>query len=251
MIDFHTHILPHFDDGAKDTAMATAMLESEVRQGVTDVLLTSHYYGKRHSLDRFLEKRNAAWARLKPNAPEGLNVHLAAEVHFTGVNVLAYDELCKLAIADTKYILIEFPFTEKWSVGVLSALSTFIDETGYTPIIAHVERYREIKKKPALINELLAMGCLLQVNASAFLNKQEKSLALALLRREAIHCIGTDAHDMSMRKPNLKEVKAELEAQGFVEAWEKIQTTMRIVLRGEEVKPQPIKPVQRFFSKYF
>jgi protein-tyrosine phosphatase len=251
MIDFHTHILPHFDDGAKDTAMATAMLESEVRQGVTDVLLTSHFYGKKHSPDRFLEKRNAAWARLKPKAPEGLNVHLAAEVHFTGVNVLAYDELCKLAIADTKYILIEFPFTEKWSVGVLSALSTFIDETGYTPIIAHVERYREIKKKPALINELLAMGCLLQVNTSAFLNKREKSLALALLRREAIHCIGTDAHDMSIRKPNLKEVKAELEAQGFVEAWEKIQTTMRMVLRGEEVKPQPIKPIKHVFGKYF
>ncbi len=251
MIDFHTHILPHLDDGARNTAMATAMLKSEVEQGVTDVLLTPHYYGKRHSPDRFLEKRNAAWVRLKSKAPEGLNVHLGAEVHFTGVTVLGHDELCKLAITGTKYILMEFPFTEKWPSGVLSALAAFVDETGYTPIIAHVERYREIKKKPALINELLAMGCLLQVNASAFLFKYEKSLALALLRRGIIHCIGTDTHDMSFRKPNLKEVKVLLEEEGFGENWAKIQATMQSVLRGEEVKPQPIKPIKRFFSKYF
>ena len=49
MIDFHTHILPHLDDGAKNTAMAKAMLEAECKQGVTDILFTPHYYGKRHS----------------------------------------------------------------------------------------------------------------------------------------------------------------------------------------------------------
>ena len=149
------------------------------------------------------------------------------------------------------YILIEFPFTEKWSGGVLSALSAFVEETGYTPIIAHVERYGEIKKKPAIINELLAMGCLLQVNSSAFFNKQEKSLALALLNRGIIHCIGTDAHDMSLRKPNLQAAKTTLEEQGFADAWAKIQSTMQSVLRDEEVKTYPVKPIKRFFGKYF
>ena len=251
MIDFHTHILPQLDDGANDETMAIAMLESEVKQGVTDVLFTPHYYGKTCSPDDFLEQRNEAWNSLKTHAPVDLNVYLGAEVHFTGVNVMDYEELCKLAIADTEYILIEFPFTEQWSVGLFSALSAFIEETGYTPIIAHVERYLEIKKNPWLINELLDLGCLLQVNTSAFFNKQEKSLVLALLNRGVIHCIGTDAHDTGIRKPNLQEAKTAFEEQGFAEAWANIQNTMQAVLRGEEVKTQPVKPIKRLFGKYF
>ena len=34
MIDFHSHVLPHLDDGAKDVDMAVKMLEESKRQGV-------------------------------------------------------------------------------------------------------------------------------------------------------------------------------------------------------------------------
>ena len=250
MIDFHTHILPHLDDGAKHTDMAKAMLEAECKQGVTDVVFTPHYYGRKHSPSQFLEKRNDAWEHLLPNVPEGLKTHLATEVHFTGVNVPEYDELCKLAIADTKYILIEFPFTNKWTHNLLDVLGDFISETGYTPIIAHVERYREILKRPAYISELIDMGCLLQVNASAFETKKEKSLAFALLKRGWIHCIGTDAHDMGVRKPNLLVAKTAMEGAGYKESWQTIQNTMQAILRGEEVKPQMDKPIKKFLGKY-
>ena len=33
MIDFHTHILPGIDDGAKDVSVSAAMLEMEKEQG--------------------------------------------------------------------------------------------------------------------------------------------------------------------------------------------------------------------------
>ena len=250
MVDFHTHILPHLDDGAKDTAMAKAMLESECKQAVTDVLFTPHYYGKRHSPSRFIEKRNDAWAHLKPNVPQGLTVHLGAEVHFTGVNVPEYDELCKLAIGETKYILIEFPFTNKWTHDLLDVLSDFVYETGYTPIIAHVERYREVLKRPAYLSELIDIGCLLQVNASAFEMKKEKSLAFALLKRGWIHCLGTDTHDMSTRKPDFSVAKSTMEEAGFGESWDRIQATMQAILRGEEIKPQADKPIKKFLGKY-
>ncbi len=250
MIDFHTHILPHLDDGAKDTAMAKAMLEAEFKQGVTDVLFTPHYYGRRHSPSQFIEKRDEAWAHLKPNVPEGLTVHLGAEVHFTGVNVPDYDELCKLVIRNTKYILIEFPFTNKWTHDLLEKLGDFVYETGYTPIIAHVERYHEVLGRPSYLTELIDMGCLLQVNASAFEMKKERGLVLAMLKRGWIHCIGTDTHDMGIRKPNLLAAKNAMEEAGFGESWDKIQATMQAILRGEEVKPQMDKPIKKFFGKY-
>ena len=44
MIDFHTHILPGIDDGAKDVSVSAAMLEMEKEQGVNEIVLTPHYY---------------------------------------------------------------------------------------------------------------------------------------------------------------------------------------------------------------
>ena len=42
MIDFHTHILPGIDDGAKDVSVSAAMLEMEKEQGVNEIVLTPH-----------------------------------------------------------------------------------------------------------------------------------------------------------------------------------------------------------------
>ena len=250
MVDFHTHILPHIDDGAKDTEMAKAMLQSEVKDGVTDILLTPHYYGKKHSPDRFIEKRNGMWLHLQSHTPENLNVHLGAEVHFTGVNVPDYEELCKLAIGDTNYILLEFPFTTKWTKSLLDVVADFIYETGYTPIIAHVERYNEVLKRPAYAKELIEMGCLLQVNSTAFITKKERAFAFALLGKGMVHCVGTDTHDMSIRKPNLAHVKTAVEEAGYAKEWAEVQSNMQKILKGEPVEVRVPSKIKRFFGKY-
>lgn len=250
MIDMHTHILPHIDDGAKDSTMSAFMLKKEAEQGVKTVVLTSHYYGRKHGPSRFLERRASAFERIKDKIPEGLEVRLGAEVHFTGVNVAEYDELCKLAIEGTKYILIEFPFTEKWTYELLDKLADFISETGYTPIIAHVERYREIQKRPAYITELIDMGCLMQVNTRAFLDKKDRKLAYALLKKGMAHCIGTDSHDLENRAPNYTEAENAVKKAGFAEEWTAMQANMAKILAGEKVEISPPKRLKKFFGKY-
>lgn len=249
MIDMHTHILPHIDDGAKDSTMSAFMLKKEVKEGVKTVVLTSHYYGRKHGPARFLERRASAFERIKDKIPEGLEVRLGAEVHFTGVNVAEHDELCKLAIDGTKYILIEFPFTEKWTYELLDRLAEFIGETGYTPIIAHVERYREVQKRLAYITELIEMGCLIQVNTSAFLDKKDKKLAYALLKNGMVHCIGTDTHDLESRAPNYAEAYEAVKKAGFEGEWSTIQENMQKILADEEVQVTPPKLLKKFFGK--
>ena len=250
MIDIHTHILPRLDDGAKDTATALAMLQMQSEQGVERVVLTSHYYGKRHSPQRFLEKRSEAFAKINDKLPQGLEVKLAAEVHFTGVNMPEFDKLCLLAIEGTKYILIELPFTTKWANGILNKLSDFVYETGYTPIIAHVERYNEVLKKPSIVNDLVDMGCLIQVNAQSVLDKKTKGFVFALLRHGLVHCIGSDAHDTETRKPCLLESKQTIEDAGYVEEWNTIQENMQKIIKGEKVEVDFAFPVKKFFGKY-
>lgn len=250
MIDIHTHILPHIDDGAKDTDTSAAMLKAEWEQGVNAVVLTSHYYGKKRSPKDFVEKRGELFARIKPRIPEGMNVLLGAEVHFTGVNVANFEELCLLAIEGTKYILIEFPFTSVWERSLLDRLSDFIYETEYTPIIAHAERYPEVQKNPALVTELVQLGCLIQVNASSFLDKREKKLAFALLKHGLVHCLGSDAHDTEQRAPDWS-VKETVEKVGFADEWQRAQEIMQKVIAGEQVRVETGKTVKKFFGKYF
>ncbi len=249
MIDFHTHILPHLDDGAKDTATAVEMLRAEMAQGVTTVLCTPHYYGKRYP-DKFLAQRNAAYEHLKERIPEGIAVRLGAEVHFTGINVPEYEQLCKLAIEGTKYILLELPFVEKWTNRLLPAIADFVYDTGYTPIIAHVERYREVLKKPAIVSQLIDMGCLIQVNARAFTEKREKKFAFTLLKHGFVHCIGSDAHDLDRRSVELLTAKNAVETAGYIDQWKNAQVIMQRVLNDEEMRVPLGEPIKKMFGSY-
>ena len=183
---------------------------------------------------------------------------LAAEVHFTGVNVAEFEELALLAIesedelplnARTKYILIEFPFTSAWTKSLLDRLYEFISETGCVPIIAHAERYTEIWKRPMFITELVQMGCLIQVNASSFFDKQQRKLAMAILKHGYMHCIGTDAHDMAQRSPDWS-VQEFFYKGGYTEAWKRSQEIMRKIIEGEQVCVDAGKPIKKFMGLY-
>ncbi len=233
MIDLHTHILPNIDDGAKSVEGASAMLRAELAQGVDTLVLTPHYYGKSHSPAQFLSRRQEAFSKLRECIPEGMQIRLGAEVHFTGVNMPDFDELTKLAIEGTRYILLELPFTERWSNGLLGALRDFVYETGYAPIIAHVERYAEVWKTPSLVNILIEAGCLIQVNAGSFLRGKDSRLPYALLKRGLVHCIATDCHDMGVRAPNGQEAKEAVERAGYAAEWANAQNIARKVLAGE------------------
>lgn len=250
MIDLHTHILPHLDDGARHTQTSIDMMKRLQAQGVTSVVFTPHYYGKRSSPDEFITRRNSMFERIKEHIPEGLNVRLGAELHFTGINMPENDELCKLAIEGTKYILVEFPFTTVWTGELMERLSDFMRDTDYTPIIAHAERYREIKKNPSLISQFINMGCLIQVNAPAFLDKREKKLAFAMLKRGFVHCIGSDAHDLEGRASDFPAAKAAVERAGYADAWKRAEEIMTDVLVNKPVHVDGGKPLKKVFGLY-
>ena len=250
MIDIHTHILPHIDDGAKNTQMSAEMLKTLKKQGVETVVLTPHYYGKRSNPQSFLQRRNDMFAHIQGIIPDGLQVKLGAEVHFTGINMPENDEICKLAIEGTEYILFEFPFTIAWTGELMTRLSDFMRDTNYTPIIAHVERYPEVKKNPALVFDLARMGCLIQVNASAFLDKREKKLAFALLKHGFVHCLGTDAHNLDSRPPDMLTAKETVEKAGYAEAWKRAENIMKDVVEGRQVRVEYGSPVKKILGMY-
>ena len=250
MIDIHTHILPGLDDGAQDIEISSAMLQAEQAQGVRTVVFTPHYYG-RISPEQFIEKRQNAFNQLQALLPEGMQTRFGAEVYFTGMNIPDFEVLSSLTIEGTNYILFEFPFMLPWGSELLERLSDFIAETGYIPIIAHVERYHEVMKNPELVTRFINMGCLIQLNARAFSSKYERKFAFALLKHGLVHCISSDAHDTALRAPDLAKVKELIQQAGYTKEWEQTQAYMRSILNGERLIFHTNKKIKKFFSNYF
>lgn len=250
MIDLHTHILPHMDDGAKDSATALQMLDMEIAQGVDTVVFSPHYYGKSRSPEKFLETRKMMYEHIQDRIPKNIKTRLAAEVHFTGINPIENDAMCSLAIEGTEYVLVEFPFTTTWTRSLTDRLAQFVYDTDYTPIIAHVERYPEVRKKPEILTELVNMGCLLQVNTTSFLEKTEKKFAFMLLKHGLVHCLGTDAHDVGNRAPDYLQAQKALEEGGFSSEFERIQENMRLILDNERIDIPEYRPLKKILGFY-
>ena len=250
MTDLHTHILPNVDDGADGVETSLALITAEKEQGVREIVLTPHYYGQKISPAKFLENRRVAFEKISGKF-DGVKVRMGAEVYFDEMKTASNSELIKLAIENTKYILLELPFTPVWSEKLILRLRDFIVDTDYTPIIAHVERYPAVRKNSAYLSVLTDMGCLLQVNTRAFIFEKTKNMAFAMLKKGFVSCLGTDTHNLTDRAPDILQAKQVLEEAGYGEKLEEIFATMQKILDGKRIKAPDYKSVKRIFNKYF
>lgn len=252
MTDLHTHILPCLDDGAQSEEISLEMLKREIEQGVKTVVFTPHYYGRKHSPNEFLEKRDEAYQKIKSDvAGMEISVRLGAEVYVSAQKIASDNALEKLAIEGTKYILMELPLATVWEEAIFERLRDFSQKSEFIPIIAHVERYAEVKKRPQYLTELVNCGCLLQVNTSSFLDENTRKFAFLLLERGFAHCLATDCHDLTNRACDYAWTKALFEAEGRNADFARLQENMRTILNGGVVKPPMPTPIKRFFNKYY
>ncbi|MBR2903773.1 MAG: hypothetical protein IKC37_03915 [Clostridia bacterium] len=250
MTDFHTHVLPRLDDGAKTVEVAAEMLRLSFEQGVKTVLATSHYYGKNRSPKEYIEARNNSYELLTPFIPDGMTIKLGAEVYLSERTPLQAEALAPLCIEGTRYLLIELPFVKDWEEVIYDKIGALVDE-GCVPVIAHVDRYAAFINKPQRLLQFVEMGCLLQVNASAFLERGTKNFAFALLKKGYVHCLGTDMHDNKERKPDMAAAKSAIEGKGYTAEWSALQERMRAMISGEEWFMPALRPIKKIFGKFY
>lgn len=206
IIDFHSHILPKMDDGSSSVDESLAMLRMEAAQGISKVVLTPHFYPQQDSPERFLERRQAAFAQLL-KAMEGEaglpEVHLGAEVYFYP-GMSQSDALSQLTIGKNGYILLEMPHTP-WTESMFREIEAIKIRQGITPIIAHIDRYISPFRTFHIPERLEELPVLVQANAGFFLHRSTARLALRMIKKGQIHLLGSDCHNMTTRLPNLSE----------------------------------------------
>lgn len=205
MIDIHTHVLPNLDDGSKSIKESVAMLRSIRKEGVELVVATPHFYAQNESIERFLTRRDKSVSRLQEriwyypdaNMPKMI---LGAEVYyFTGISKAAGLE--RLVIEGTNILLLEMPFTT-WNSEMLREIESIQSHRKLRVMIAHLERYLDIAGNRSYIEEILEMEVLIQISTSALIHWKTRRKMLRLIRLKYIHALGSDAHNMTSRKPN-------------------------------------------------
>ncbi len=109
-----------------------------------------------------------------------------------------------MTMGGSEYVLLEFR-GNSLRTEVMRGVVDLI-RCGYTPIIAHAERYEVFRKDFSLVHEVLSHGALIQLNADSVMGKHGFSVKLfchKILKRENAHFIASDAHDINMRVPVL------------------------------------------------
>lgn len=209
MTDLHTHILPWMDDGARDVGMSLRLLREEAAQGVTTVALTPHFYRYRETPRAFLERREKAASALQgcvKSLPQGdmdtlPRLILGAEVAWAP-HMAEWPELRELCYEGTDYLLLEPPMSP-WTGQVFSHIYALMEQTGITPVIAHIERYFRGQKAEAL-TEMLSLGCPVQLSAEALTSFAGRRKALRCLKEGKAKLLISDCHNTGDRAPNLK-----------------------------------------------
>lgn len=201
-VDCHTHILPGIDDGSKSPEESTEMLKNLLSQGVSTVWLTPHFYPYKEEIQSFLDKREDAYSVLKPIADKlNMEVLLASETFLTDY-LFNIPDISKLCVNGQKYLLTELPFSSSFSQRTFDRIRRLVSNYGVVPILAHIERYPKLLKHVAYLDELIDMGCLMQMNLSALDGGlfQRRKL-LTYIERNLVHIVGTDCHNLESRPP--------------------------------------------------
>lgn len=209
--DLHSHILPELDDGSASVEESLAMLEMLREQGITTVVATPHFYAHRDRPETFLAKRAAAMELLREAAkaqPELPNVLLGAEVYYYP-GMSGSEELRQLTIDDSGYILVEMPMG-KWTDRMYEELVQLWEVQGLVPVIAHVDRYISPMSTHGIPKRLAQLPVLVQANAGFFLRSSTARMAAGMLKKDQIHLLGSDCHNMHTRIPRLGEAVARI-----------------------------------------
>lgn len=225
MIDYHCHILPQMDDGPDRLSECLTMLRHSKEQGVEVMVSTSHFYADEDYPAQFVERRNAAFRRLREamgrNTESYPLIVLGAEVlYFPGISQA--QDIENLTIGSGRTILVEPPMAP-WSDTMLDEIVELGENLHCQPVVAHVDRYMRMLKDKRLIDRVLERDLLVQVNASWFLDPGTVKAAVRNLKQGKIHLIGSDCHNLLSRSPNLGQARQQAEAYGAAAEFEELR----------------------------
>lgn len=236
IIDFHTHILPAFDDGPTDCKTAAQMLVKLYEQGVTHAVSSSHFYRYDESISDFIARRTKAYSELCSYISAESITHIpeiimGAEVYFTTA-LINDPDLERLCIAGTDYILIELPYTQL-TRNVTDSFRSLASCGRVRPVLAHLERYAAYAGEETLF-ELLDIAPA-QINCESIMSAPSFRLASKLLKSGGVAAMGSDCHNLGQRVPRFSEARKKLSRKLGAGVFSDLMDTSAAILENKDI----------------
>ncbi len=196
MIDIHNHILPALDDGSPDIETTEEYFKLIKEAGISHIVFTPHYMPGFYDNTRDrLDKAYNSILPIKKEIIPNVNTYYSTEVYLNGEFIV--NDIIKenLFINNSKYVLVENNlngFTED-----LYHLLYQLVRKGYKPILAHPERYQEIRTDISKAEDFMIRDVYLQINTSSLLGgygEKVQQTAFELIDRGWAHFLGSDCH---------------------------------------------------------
>ena len=200
MTDLHTHLIPGIDDGSQSVKETRLICEAMQAQGVDRIIATPHFYADSQNPEDFIGKRDKAFETIRDLADKYHIVKGAEVRYFTGIGLA--ENADRLLIDGTNFLLLELA-DKKVNRYVIDDLME-LRSRNIRPIIAHLNRYREFHDDKFI--EFCNMnGMLIQLNTESIMRWYSRRRAIELIGSGRAQFLATDCHDLTARKPDLKE----------------------------------------------
>ncbi|MBO4293491.1 MAG: hypothetical protein J5881_03795 [Clostridia bacterium] len=226
MIDFHTHILPNIDDGARDIEETFNLIEEAKKAGFDKIVLTPHYMENYYETD--VAEREVWLDAISKNLfiknYDG-ELYLGNEIYMSE-NLISLLENAKAStINNTSYVLFELPLNAE----PLNLYDVIYEMQQYkiVPILAHPERYSFIRKEPELLYDLAQKGVLMQANYGSIIGQYgnaTKIFVKKMFENNYVHFLGSDVHRQNTIYERIPECLMEIRRIIGVEKLNEITT---------------------------
>ncbi|WP_299896401.1 CpsB/CapC family capsule biosynthesis tyrosine phosphatase [uncultured Aquimarina sp.] len=195
-VDIHSHLLPGIDDGVQTVYQSAYIIEQFKNLGLTKIITTPHIMNEvwPNTSKTIQEKHNEMQKAL---ATLEININLKASAEYM------LDDLFLKRIQNEdiltlhkNYILVEMS-TFNPPIN-LNELLFEIKLKGYSPILAHPERYSYYQDSINKYKELKKSGFLFQLNLlsiSGYYGELVKKTAYKMLNEDLFDFVGSDVHN--------------------------------------------------------
>lgn len=203
IVDIHSHILPNMDDGSHSIRQSMEMLRIASGQGIGRIFATPH-----HMPGKGCPEPDSVYERIEKLQAtadeEGIPIKIlpGMEYYYREEVLELLEEDAVVTLNGSGCVLVEFePMAEK--AYIRNALRGILG-MGYTPVVAHVERYARVMEDAAFLAGLKKMRILLQINAASVTGgngRQARKAVGRLLKAQLADFVATDAHSDGRRAP--------------------------------------------------
>lgn len=197
-LDFHSHILPGLDDGAKTMEEAVELAAAMKEWGFERVTCTPHITNKfRNTPDTILPAFEALQEELYVKGID-LELRMSAEYRLVPQTWPEVLEKGWLKPIEDRFILMELPIFDPTDIGDIKPLEEFrkVVSMGLTPLLPHPERYFYLSRRELM--EFLEAGVKIQSNYGSFAGlygDTAQQNARCLEEEGLVSYYGTDMHN--------------------------------------------------------